>query len=1123
MTKDLTIHAHGKGVYRYIAEGRRAILPKSMANFFRLPESIDDWPTWAFENSHLLPNCSDAWFGFFDAIDRGERSGSAEVVLCLPGSNTVPYRLQFISTDEETISALISFEDISHVHQDERLRSIEMDAILRASHTIFSEIITVNLTRDTYRIVRYDSISTCHVPKEGSMDTMIDIRAGLVVSEDRLRFRQTFERLAMLRAFEREGRDSVQLTYRRIGQDSEWYWYETVVIRQPNPYDDDVLVIGMSRNVDEQKAEEERLRHELRVQSEELHLQTEELRLTMEQMGKTLNYYDIATRTITMSPAFAEPRGLPVQIVNYPESLPEVSREKFPVETLQALNDMYTSICRGATTGSREISITGRDGLQRWERLRFVTIFNDNGMPQRAVISVEDITDIRSRTEENSRLRENEQILKITARHSRRFVCYYDIQAGRSRRWNESICEKCPLPHLCEQSYIDILQSDRVLPDTRDSLEEMFHRMHCGKDSDGEYRIRFRESSDGTPRWFDIKYSIIRYEACQPSVALISFADITEQYEREMAYQRHLQMLQDNKDREVLFLEVDLDSDMIEQQSGGLLRGLPVIGKTHRAFLDETVPMYFAAEHQKEAVQFLSSENLLIRHAAGAHRLEATWLLRSHTGKERWLHNIVDLVLDPYTGHVKAFLRFEDITAEKQEQLAVQQQAEQDGMTGLLNRATCERRIREYLGSTDTRGGIMVLLDMDNLKGINDTFGHEQGDRAIRGIAGVLKTYFRKGDIVGRLGGDEFLIFLPGAAGNENPLALSLTNLLHKLGDISIGDNNERSIRCSIGCATQAGGRDSFEDLYRRADIALYQVKRNGKNNVAFYTSSMEEADYQFRNQVGALKQAKIVDWKEVRLLLRSVARFYPMIVSVDFATDRFNLMEAEEKDLFAHFPVSGDLDQLAEAIADMVHPDDAATIAEALSPMALLAAHVRGTGQFQYFCRCREQDSTYAWLEFIVIFHAGDGEHLGYFIADNIGCFILVRRAVEYDQKLDVQRLQTILEMIAAASFEYLCFIDATGGYIMYGNDGRNTHSVKKRGLFDEVTREIRDTHILPGERQTYYQNACLQTVLRRMHEDGIYTYSYRMSDGLREATFRWYDAERSELLMTVCRKQDT
>ena len=160
-------------------------------------------------------------------------------------------------------------------------------------------------------------------------------------------------------------------------------------------------------------------------------------------------------------------------------------------------------------------------------------------------------------------------------------------------------------------------------------------------------------------------------------------------------------------------------------------------------------------------------------------------------------------------------------------------------MTGLLNRATAEEKIRARVGSA-VRPGVLMLMDMDGLKAINDTFGHQEGDRAICSVAQTLKTHFRASDVIGRFGGDEFVAYLGAAAGSRLGVSKSIYTLLDKIAQLGVGENGEACVHCSVGCAEQEAGL-GFDELYRRADAALYYAKRHGKNQLAYYEAGMEE------------------------------------------------------------------------------------------------------------------------------------------------------------------------------------------------------------------------------------------------------------------------------------------
>lgn len=194
-----------------------------------------------------------------------------------------------------------------------------------------------------------------------------------------------------------------------------------------------------------------------------------------------------------------------------------------------------------------------------------------------------------------------------------------------------------------------------------------------------------------------------------------------------------------------------------------------------------------------------------------------------------WLDFKYTTLFDDEKKPVGAFLSYVDITDEV-EALA---RSKIDGMTGLLNRATAEAEIRACI-EKNKQPGIMLLLDIDGLKEINDTYGHREGDRAIQSLAGALKGHFRASDIIGRFGGDEFAVYLEAAAENAAAISRSVRALMDKIGALRVGPHEEMGLHCSIGCAVQGEKGKDFEVLYRQADAALYHAKRAGKNRFVF-------------------------------------------------------------------------------------------------------------------------------------------------------------------------------------------------------------------------------------------------------------------------------------------------
>lgn len=158
-----------------------------------------------------------------------------------------------------------------------------------------------------------------------------------------------------------------------------------------------------------------------------------------------------------------------------------------------------------------------------------------------------------------------------------------------------------------------------------------------------------------------------------------------------------------------------------------------------------------------------------------------------------------------------------------------------DSMTGLLNNGAVQNKIGDILDSGKGLGSAMLVIDVDNLKRINDTFGHQTGTAAICSVSDSLKKMFSATDILGRYGGDEFVVFLQGFDKGREQLAEKLESVLQEISSQKITEQNDLKVTCTIGAAFATEETGSFETLFMRADKALYQAKQNGKNTYLFY------------------------------------------------------------------------------------------------------------------------------------------------------------------------------------------------------------------------------------------------------------------------------------------------
>lgn len=177
----------------------------------------------------------------------------------------------------------------------------------------------------------------------------------------------------------------------------------------------------------------------------------------------------------------------------------------------------------------------------------------------------------------------------------------------------------------------------------------------------------------------------------------------------------------------------------------------------------------------------------------------------------------------------------QDIDEWKRTALVLKEQAERDALTKLLNKASTRQLAAEYLDERDEGAqAAMLVLDLDNFKSVNDTYGHLYGDTVLSQLGDRLKKLFRAHDIIGRIGGDEFLILMKDIP-NEELLVKRCRILLDMSRELLSGLVPDLDVSCSIGAAVAPFHGTSYSELFRHADEALYITKSKGKNTYTIY------------------------------------------------------------------------------------------------------------------------------------------------------------------------------------------------------------------------------------------------------------------------------------------------
>ncbi len=167
--------------------------------------------------------------------------------------------------------------------------------------------------------------------------------------------------------------------------------------------------------------------------------------------------------------------------------------------------------------------------------------------------------------------------------------------------------------------------------------------------------------------------------------------------------------------------------------------------------------------------------------------------------------------------------------------------AQKDALTGVYNKENTQKAIDELLKEKADSGihGFLII-DMDHFKNVNDIYGHIMGDKVLKMFGGFLKEQFREQDVIGRIGGDEFVVLLYNMGSREN-MESRIEDLCKKIRKLHIEGMEEYQFTASMGIAFAPRDGDAFMELYQKADMALYQTKKSGRDGYRIYQQVHEK------------------------------------------------------------------------------------------------------------------------------------------------------------------------------------------------------------------------------------------------------------------------------------------
>ena len=310
--------------------------------------------------------------------------------------------------------------------------------------------------------------------------------------------------------------------------------------------------------------------------------------------------------------------------------------------------------------------------------------------------------------------------------------------------------------------------------------------------------------------------------------------DITRLYIAKQRYQQELQYLFELPEDTYAVSYIDIDSWRIISQRRQL------IGEnTFQACLTVEALCEAACasivEQDSEAAEFyrnFTQSYLKQIYESGRRSLTFKYQRKLADGIVRWIRNEVHFLVDADSGQLCIMLTAKDIDAPKREAEKMALAARMDKMTMLLNRETAMSDIRKILTEEPEEKHALFMLDVDNFKALNDQLGHQTGDEFLILLAKEMQKCFRKIDVVGRVGGDEFFVLMRNIT--ERAHVENKACELLEIGKRVCEKYEQVSSSVSVGISIFPENGKTLEELYGAADAALYQAKRKGKNQFVF-------------------------------------------------------------------------------------------------------------------------------------------------------------------------------------------------------------------------------------------------------------------------------------------------
>ena len=474
--------------------------------------------------------------------------------------------------------------------------------------------------------------------------------------------------------------------------------------------------------------------------------------------------------------------------------------------------------------------IRRRNGNIIWVSIKGRLIVDDDGI-EKGIWILNDITDLKNAEQ---KLKINEERFRIALKQTSNTIFEYDIKTKSLLNTSKEI-DKYNIYKITKNVPYSLVESGVIHKDFSDDFINMYENVINGaKKASCVVKMKL---PDENYIWNKVTLTTIFDEDGNPVRAIGIQEDISKQKEAEIRYNQEGKYHSAILSEAMITYEINVSKDTFIKGNESWQKPFGIKPDNNYSQMVKTIANSIVHKDNKET--FLNTflcENLLDAYKNNVTEIKLEYRRMNQENKMIWVICTMHLIKDSITNDIKALAYVKDIDKQKNEEIRLKLKAERDTLTGLYNKGTTEKLINDFLNSEEASLGMhaFLIVDIDNFKSVNDNLGHVFGDKVLFEVSKNLKPIFRKDDIVGRIGGDEFIVFLKNIQSFEN-----IKKKAEKICDIFRNSYTENKktykISGTVGISFVPEHGTVFEELYKKADIALYYAKSKGKDKYALY------------------------------------------------------------------------------------------------------------------------------------------------------------------------------------------------------------------------------------------------------------------------------------------------